>query len=138
VQASRLAAPSPGEASSKRRVAEAARDTQSANEAFSPVLPTAAEPPHQPEPVPEPKRSARAAATSEQADTEFGFLTLDSTPWSQVSADGTPLGQTPIVRAKLPAGPHTLVLTNSERGLSSTYQITIEAGKTSVRRVGLD
>ncbi len=137
-QASRLAAPSASEASPKRRVAEAARDAPSANEAFSPALPTTAEQPHQPEPVPEPKRSARAAATSEHADTEFGFLTLDSTPWSQVSADGTPLGQTPIVRAKLPAGPHTLVLTNSERGLSSTYQITIEAGKTSVRRVGLD
>ena len=50
----------------------------------------------------------------------------------------TPLGQTPIVRAKLSAGPHTLVLTNTERGLSTTYQITIEPGKTSVRRLGLD
>jgi serine/threonine-protein kinase len=77
-------------------------------------------------------------SASARTDAEFGFLTLDTTPWSQVSADGTPLGQTPIVRARLSAGPHTLVLVNSERGLSTTYQITIEAGKTSVRRLGLD
>jgi hypothetical protein len=69
---------------------------------------------------------------------EFGFLTLDTSPWSQVTVDGASLGQTPIVRAKLSAGPHTLVLVNSERGLSTTYQVTIEAGKTTVRRLGLD
>ncbi|HEV8549041.1 MAG TPA: serine/threonine-protein kinase [Polyangiaceae bacterium] len=73
-----------------------------------------------------------------QAPQEDGFLTLDTTPWSQVSVDGAPLGQTPIVRARLSAGPHVLTLVNSERGVSTTYQVTIEAGKTSVRRLGLD
>ena len=135
---SRLAAPNGNEGSPRHRGTETPKDSPPASAALSPALPTTAEAPREPEPAPEPKRSARAAATSEHADIEFGFLTLDSTPWSQVSADGTPLGQTPIVRARLSAGPHTLVLTNSERGLSSTYQITIEAGKTSVRRVGLD
>ena len=134
---SRLAA-NGNEGSPKHRSAEAAKDSPPTKEAPSPFSPAVAEAPRPAEPAPEPKRSARAAATSEHAEVEFGFLTLDSTPWSQVSADGTPLGQTPIVRAKLSAGPHTLVLTNSERGLSSTYQITIEAGKTTVRRVGLD
>jgi serine/threonine-protein kinase len=137
VPTSRPAAPNGSEAP-RHRVAEAVRDVPATDDALSPVLPAPVE--HSPplEPAAEPKRSARTAASAEHADAEFGFLTLDSTPWSQVSADGTPLGQTPLVRAKLPAGPHTLVLTNSERGLSSTYQITIEAGKTSVRRVGLD
>jgi serine/threonine-protein kinase len=90
------------------------------------------------EPRPAPQRAEPRASAATRADVEFGFLTLDTTPWSQVTADGTPLGQTPIVRAKLSAGPHTLVLVNSERGLSTTYQITIEPGKTSVRRLGLD
>jgi eukaryotic-like serine/threonine-protein kinase len=78
------------------------------------------------------------ASGSSHADADYGFLTLDTSPWSQVTADGTPLGQTPIVHAKLPAGSHTLVLVNSERGLSTSYQITIEPGKTSVKRLGLE
>jgi hypothetical protein len=29
-------------------------------------------------------------------------------------------------------------MTNPERGISTTYQVTIQPGKTSVRRLGLD
>ena len=87
--------------------------------------------------APEPRAAASAPSPTRSA-AEFGFLTLDSTPWSDVSVDGTPVGQTPVVRVKLPAGPHVLTLVNREQGLSTTYQVTIEAGKTSVRRVGLD
>jgi serine/threonine-protein kinase len=92
----------------------------------------------QPTPAQQPQRSDPRPPAPAHADVEFGFLTLDTSPWSQVTADGVSLGQTPIVRAKLSAGPHTLVLVNSERGLSTTYQVTIEAGKTTVRRLGLD
>ena len=138
----RTSGPSGEEAPPKHRSSASSKEAAPLREAQDtpPAAPPAlAEEPH-PTPAPEPKHSAHAAAQApaEHADAEFGFLTLDSTPWSQVSADGTPLGQTPIVRAKLSAGPHTLVLTNSERGLSTTYQITIEPGKTSVRRLGLD
>jgi len=94
-------------------------------------------PPESPTPSPPESPAAKAPAPARTA-TESGFLTLDSTPWSEVSADGVALGQTPLVRVKLPAGPHVLTLRNRERGLSTTYQVTIEAGKTSVRRVGLD
>jgi hypothetical protein len=83
-------------------------------------------------------REAAAAAISTRTPVEFGFLTFDSTPWSEVSVDGTPIGQTPVVHVKLPAGPHVLTLVNREQGLSTSYEVTIEAGKTSVRRVGLD
>lgn len=69
---------------------------------------------------------------------EFGYLTLDTSPWANVSIGGTSLGQTPVVRAKLPAGTHMVVLSNPERGISTTYQVTIQPGKTSVRRLGLD
>jgi serine/threonine protein kinase len=81
---------------------------------------------------------ATATATPAQSAVEFGYLTLDTSPWANVSVGGSSLGQTPLVRAKLPAGTHTVHMTNPERGISTTYQVTIQPGKTSVRRLGLD
>ncbi len=69
---------------------------------------------------------------------ETGLLNLDSTPWSIVSVGGRVLGQTPIVGASLPVGTHTVFLSNPELGLKTTYQVTITAGHTTARRVGLD
>jgi serine/threonine-protein kinase len=69
---------------------------------------------------------------------ETGHLNLDTTPWSTVSVGGRVLGQTPIVGASLPAGTHVLLLSNPELGLKTTYQVTITAGHTTARRVGLD
>jgi serine/threonine-protein kinase len=91
----------------------------------APAAPTVA---HEPTPAP----------AVPEPSVEYGFLTLDTTPWSTVTVDGKVLGQTPIVRAKLPAGRHSLLLVNGERNLSTSYQVTIEAGKTSSRRLGLD
>ena len=72
------------------------------------------------------------------APAETGLLNLDSSPWSIVSLGGRVLGQTPIVGAALPVGSHTLVLSNPEQGLKTTYQVNITAGHTTARRVGLD
>jgi eukaryotic-like serine/threonine-protein kinase len=69
---------------------------------------------------------------------ETGTLNLDTTPWSIVSVAGRVLGQTPIVGASLPAGTHTLWLSNPEQGLKTAYQVTISAGRVTSRRVGLD
>jgi hypothetical protein len=69
---------------------------------------------------------------------ETGRLNLDTTPWSVVSVGGRVLGQTPIVGATLPVGTHTLMLSNPEQGLKATYQVTITAGHTTARRIGLD
>ena len=80
-----------------------------------------------------------AAEMSESAPAaSLGFLTLDTIPWSQVSLDGESLGTTPILRHELPAGAHTLLLVNPERGLSQRYRVTIRPGETTRRRVGLD
>src|SRR5262249_59307009 len=68
----------------------------------------------------------------------FGFLTIDTTPWSVVSADGKVLGQTPLVGVKLPAGVHVLSLKNPDVGHETTYTVTIEPGKTAARRIGLE
>jgi serine/threonine-protein kinase len=69
---------------------------------------------------------------------EMGRLNLDTNPWSIVSVNGRVLGQTPIVGASLPVGTHTLSLSNPEQGLKTTYQVTITAGRTTARRIGLD
>jgi hypothetical protein len=39
---------------------------------------------------------------------------------------------------KLPAGRHTLVLENPDLGLRTSYQVTINPGQTTARRIGLD
>ena len=67
-----------------------------------------------------------------------GHLTLDSTPWAAVYLGGTLLGQTPLVELSLPAGDHALELVNPDQGISTSYVVHIEGGKTTVRRVGLE
>jgi serine/threonine-protein kinase len=79
-----------------------------------------------------------AAPAAPPRAAEPGRLSLDTSPWSIVSVDGRVLGQTPIVGAAMPAGTHTLVLSNPEQGLKTTYQVTISAGRTTARRIGLD
>jgi serine/threonine-protein kinase len=81
---------------------------------------------------------APAPQTAPAAAAEPGFLNLDTTPWSNVSVGGRTLGATPLVGASLPAGTHTLVLTNPELGIKTTYQVTIAAGRTTARRIGLE
>ncbi|HEX7671577.1 MAG TPA: serine/threonine-protein kinase [Polyangiaceae bacterium] len=88
-----------------------------------------------------PVAAAPGSATSERAENardEFGFLTIDTTPWSLVSDHGKVLGQTPLVGASLPSGTHVLSLRNSELGVETTYTVEIVAGKTAVRRIGIE
>jgi serine/threonine-protein kinase len=93
-----------------------------------------------------PSRSPAPASTpdppppvpSASAPVDTGLLNLDTTPWSVVTVGGRVLGQTPLIGASLPVGTHTLVLSNAEQGLKTTYQVTISAGKTTARRIGLD
>lgn len=99
---------------------------------FAPAAAPVASPPTVAPAMPAPAPAPPAAAP------EVGYLNLDTTPWSTVSVGGRVLGQTPIVGAALPAGTHTLVLSNPEQGVRTTYQVTISAGKTTARRIGLD
>jgi len=78
------------------------------------------------------------AAPSTPAPTSFGFLTIDTSPWSMVSVNGKLLGQTPLVGVKLPSGTQVLSLKNPELGIQTTYTVTIEAGKTAARRIGIE
>jgi serine/threonine protein kinase len=72
------------------------------------------------------------------ASPSFGFLTIDTSPWSLVSVGGKVLGQTPLVGVKLPSGTQVLSLRNPELGIETSYSVTIEPGKTSARRIGIE
>jgi serine/threonine-protein kinase len=78
------------------------------------------------------------ATPSMPAPPSFGFLTIDTSPWSMVSVNGKLLGQTPLVGVKLPSGTQVLSLKNPELGIQTTYTVTIEAGKTAARRIGIE
>lgn len=78
------------------------------------------------------------SATKPEAPPSFGFLTIDTSPWSVVSAGGKVLGQTPLIGVRLPSGAQVLSLRNPELGIETSYPITIESGKTTVRRIGIE
>lgn len=55
----------------------------------------------------------------------FGSLRIDSTPWTEVSIDGIPLGKTPLVEAEYPVGSHRLVLENQDASIREEIAIEI-------------
>lgn len=67
----------------------------------------------------------------------IGFLTLDTTPWSNVSVKGKTIGQTPLIHVKLQTGVHTLVLSNPDLGIETSFPVRIVEGETTTKRVGL-
>lgn len=76
--------------------------------------------------------------SSPEEEEGFGYLRLDTIPWSKVSLGGRMLGTTPLLKQKLPAGTHVLSLNNPEAGITTTYRVTIRPGETTIRRLGLE
>jgi serine/threonine protein kinase len=64
--------------------------------------------------------------------TEWGWLNINSYPWSYVSVDGKKLnGHTPYSKIKLPTGAHVLIFENPQLGLQTTKKVTIKAWEES-------
>jgi eukaryotic-like serine/threonine-protein kinase len=79
-------------------------------------------------PIPEP--------ALEPAPTIFGFLSLDSDPYAVVIVDGKDLGFTPIIRHRLPAGPHDLELLDPvSRGVITNRRIEVQEHKPLVLKL---
>lgn len=89
-------------------------------------------------PVAAPSASTAPPAAKPEVVANFGFLTIDTSPWSVVSAGGRVLGQTPLIGVRLPSGTQVLSLENPELGIETSYPVTIESGKTTVRRIGIE
>jgi serine/threonine-protein kinase len=66
-----------------------------------------------------------------------GFLTFAATPWCNVTIDGQPVGQTPIVNKELTAGRHRVVCSNPEVGRTETITVDIQPGQTTRQRINL-
>jgi serine/threonine-protein kinase len=64
-----------------------------------------------------------------------GWLTLDTTPWTQVYEGKRLLGDTPLANVALPAGAHQLRLTNPDQNVSQTVEVVIESNKTTVTKL---
>jgi serine/threonine protein kinase len=90
-----------------------------------------------PSPSNPPAKGSDRALSAEERGAEVGYLTIDSTPWANVSLRGQSLGQTPILRLALSAGTHVLSLRNPELGIETTYTVNIVADQTVVKRIGL-
>ena len=58
-----------------------------------------------------------------------GYLSVNSNPWSAVSVDGKPVGNTPLVNYKLSAGYHTVVMENRDLGKRRKKGINVRAGE---------
>jgi serine/threonine protein kinase len=120
------------------------RSRRSSSTTESPVTPAPSEPVAPPAaattPESEPAPSAPAAPAPNPADEVTphlegdGTLVVASSPWCRVIIDGVDRGATPL-RIKLPAGAHTLLLTNPEFNVRRTFPVTIEPGQTLRKRI---
>ncbi|HKU41097.1 MAG TPA: hypothetical protein VJR89_23200, partial [Polyangiales bacterium] len=84
----------------------------------------------------DPSSSPDPTPPSAAPPAEPGYLSLDSSPWSDVFLGSERLGTTPLIRVPLPPGKHLLTLENPELGASTSYAVEIQSGKTLSRLVG--
>ncbi|MBI2896413.1 MAG: serine/threonine protein kinase [Deltaproteobacteria bacterium] len=79
-----------------------------------------------PEPAPAPSAPVQRDEGA-QTPGGFGFLSIRTTPWSQVFLGQRRLGATPLGRVRLPAGRHVLTLVHDE--LRKRIVVTIRSGQ---------
>jgi len=92
----------------------------------------AAAPPARPAPLPARPAPSPAAPAERPAAPKLegnGALAIASNPWCTVTIDGVEHGQTPINLA-LPAGKHTVMLTNPDYKIRRQLQVTITPNET--------
>lgn len=90
-----------------------------------PAAPSAPAPPRKKAPTPPP------------ASAPIGFLNVGAKPWAEIKIDGKAWPyQTPQAGIELPAGKHTLVLSNKETGVTKSTVVYIKAG--AYRTVTMD
>jgi hypothetical protein len=101
--------------------------TPSVPDSATPSPPPAREPPKRTRAV-TPTPGARARATPQPPQppaAEVGYLTVNTVPYGTVSIDGVEVGDTPIVRRRLPPGEHVVRITRPGfRPESATVTIT--------------
>ena len=90
-------------------------------------------PPVAPQPAPAAQPQTIVQTKTIVIEDKLGYLTLRTTPWTNVFIDGKPYGPTPFSKRKLKAGQHTIKmerLLDDGSAIKTTRTITIESGKT--------
>ena len=62
------------------------------------------------------KKHPPATAQPQKQAVPAGFVTIAATPYALVRIDGKEIGATPIIRRKIPAGKHTVILVSPDTG----------------------
>jgi len=88
-------------------------------------------------PVEAPQPTPPVTTTAAPETATRGYLSLVTSPWTTVTVDGRSLGETPLQRVPLAPGTYSLRLRNSDAAIDESYEVTIEAGATTTRRLGL-
>jgi serine/threonine-protein kinase len=81
--------------------------------------------------------SKPVAAPAGAAAAGSGVLRINSRPWAEVSIDGRPVGNTPLMNLTLSAGAHRVRLKNPQFGLEKTIKVQIVAGDVLTKVVDL-
>jgi serine/threonine-protein kinase len=82
------------------------------------------------------RNSASAAPTTATEQVGTGTLQVTVSPWGNVTVGGRSYGMTPIGPITLPAGTHTVVVTNPELGASRSATVRVTPGKQAA--IGFD
>jgi hypothetical protein len=62
---------------------------------------------------------------------EYGYLRVDTEPWSDVYLGRRKLGVTPILRRKMQVGKYRLTFVNPSEGIKKSFTVRIQPGKTT-------
>jgi serine/threonine protein kinase len=85
------------------------------------------------DPAPEtkpPPRPPKAKSPPAAKPTRYGFLQVNSTPWTEVYIDERDVGFTPVVKYKLPVGEHEVRLINEGYQIDVAFEVVIEEDET--------
>lgn len=118
-----------------RRIAAVAPIPQPRTPAYAAPHSAPAPSPATPKPAPSAAPSVSVDAPERPGPAATGYLTIDTYPWTRVTAQGRVLGDTPLVRVPLPAGTHVLTLENPNEKVHQTTVVVIKAGETVSRRL---
>jgi hypothetical protein len=82
-------------------------------------------------PRPRPTRVTIPRAPAPVATGNFGYLRVNSKPWTKIIVDGVDTGlNTPQTSYRLTPGTHKLTLFNPQFNIKETFTITLSAGET--------
>ncbi len=76
------------------------------------------------------KPKLRATLSRIPVNHQFGYLSINSIPWSRVKIDGIYVGNTPIKRMQLKAQRHQIELLSPDGKIRKKWTVTIGNGKT--------